>query len=80
MEKIFANFLVDVPRAALIWLGLVVLAVVATAALDAGRSRPERWRRVRWAARGRARLVAEAEELTRYADEVAVAAERAEAT
>ncbi|MBB4956894.1 hypothetical protein [Micromonospora polyrhachis] len=82
MQTVLYNFLLEVPRAALIWLALMLLAMLATAGLVA---RPSRDRagdrmRVRAAAGRHAQLVAETQEASRYAEEVAVAAERATAT
>jgi hypothetical protein len=74
--------LLDVPRAAAIWLALLAFAVVAVVGLLArpGRARPDDGARIREAARRRARLATEARDLVRYTQEVAVAAERATAT
>jgi hypothetical protein len=78
MEKVLHYFLLDVPRAAAIWTVLLVLAVAAMVGLVARRdgTRPAGRTRI---GRG-ARLTADAGELSRYAEEVAVAAGRAAAT
>ena len=81
LETAMYNFLLGVPRAALIWLALMFLAALAIAGLVA---RPS-WNlsvgrlRRRDAALRRQRLTVQAQEADRYAEEVAVAAERAEA-
>ncbi|OON32626.1 MULTISPECIES: hypothetical protein [Micromonospora] len=83
MQTALSSVLLDVPRAAAIWLALLVLAVVAVAGLVA---RPDLFRsviggRIREAAMPS--LLEEAAEeraQRRYADEVATAAERAAAT
>jgi hypothetical protein len=70
------SFLLDVPRAGVIWLVLVVFAALALAGLVAAGPRPPRRpRRPRRPGPDPAAL-----ELTRYASEVAVAAGRAEQT
>ncbi|MGW4461268.1 hypothetical protein [Micromonospora sp. NPDC004704] len=88
MDNLMYFFLLDIPRAAVIWSGLIVVALVAMAVLIARRPSPEFTDGggptgvvpMRAAVAGRARLTAEAEELARYADEVAVAAGRAAET
>jgi len=80
METVLYNFLIEVPRAALIWLALMLLAMLAIAGLVARPSRAREQARAGTAADRGTRLVAEAEEASRYAEEVAVAAERAAAT
>ncbi|WP_329107814.1 hypothetical protein OG792_05135 [Micromonospora sp. NBC_01699] len=91
MDNLMYFFLLDVPRAAVIWSALIVVALVAMAVLIARRPGPEltdgavpesgrKGGPIRAAVAGRARLTAEAEELARYADEVAVAAGRAAET
>ncbi|MGW0434796.1 hypothetical protein ACWDV4_19945 [Micromonospora sp. NPDC003197] len=80
-ESAMYHFLLDVPQATLIWLALMILAMLAIAGLV---TRPS-WNlsisglRRRDAALRRQRLTAQAQEANRYAEEVAVAAERAEA-
>jgi hypothetical protein len=69
------TFLLGVPRAAVIWVVLVVLAVLALGGLVAAGPRPPRRRPRRPVSPEPA-----AAELTRYASEVAVAAERAQQT
>lgn len=91
MENLMYFFLIDIPRAAVIWSALIVVALAAMAILIARRPRPEfadgdgmvragNGGSLRAAVAGRARLTAEAEELARYADEVGVAAARATET
>ena len=82
MEKVLYYFLLDVPQAATIWLALMGLALVAGVGLIARPSRdgPGHDVAVREAELRRARLVTRAQELSRYAEEVAVAADRAAAT
>jgi len=88
VNTVLHEFLLDVPRAATIWVVLVAPALLAFggAALTGprGRRRPGRSRRLgRWrpgGSRRAARLDLIAEELSRYASEVAVAADRAEET
>ena len=91
MENLMYFFLLDIPRAAMIWSALIVVALAAMAILIARRPRPELTEvggpmpaegvgPIRAAVAGRARLTAEAEELARYADEVGVAAGRAAET
>ncbi|TDC56874.1 hypothetical protein E1258_22660 [Micromonospora sp. KC207] len=83
MPTAFSSVLLDVPRAAAIWLALLGLAVVAVAGLVA---RPDLFRSViggRIRAAAMPSLLEEAAEeraRRRYADEVATAAERAAAT
>jgi hypothetical protein len=83
MDMAVRAFLLQVPQAAAIWLVLIGAAVVAVAAMSvparrAGTALPRRGAAA--AAAARARVAAEEAELRRYADEVAVAAGRAEAT
>jgi len=77
-------FLVNVPRAVLIWSILLAFAVLAVAGLNRvgppGPRRPGLRARVRAARIRRVRRAEAAAELVRYAEEVAVAASRAEAT
>lgn len=82
IETALHNLLLDVPRAAAIWLALLTLAVVALAALvtRTGRWRPEDVARIREAVRRRGRMAAQARDLERYAHEVAIAADGAVAT
>jgi hypothetical protein len=84
MENLMYYFLLDIPRAAMIWSALIVVALVALAILIARRPRPEVTEGGlpigAAAAAVRARLTAETQELTRYADEVAIAASRAAET
>ncbi|MGC5017000.1 hypothetical protein [Micromonospora sp. DT47] len=83
MQTVFSAVLPDVPAAALIWLALLAVAAVAVAGLVV---RPDLFRlalagRFREAALpGDLELAEEERERTRYAQEVAVAAERAAAT
>jgi hypothetical protein len=83
MQTVLSTLLLDAARAALIWLALLGVVSLAIAGLVL---RPHRIRhgvagRIRRAAFPiRGRLDAEARELTRYADEVSVAAERAATT
>lgn len=76
------TLLLDIPRAAATWLGLLMLAVIALAVLV---TRTARWRaedvaRIRETVRRRRRVADEARDLDRYATEVAIAADRAGAT
>jgi hypothetical protein len=82
MENLLHNFLIDVPQAAAIWMTLLMVTIVALAGLLIGnaRERADRGVRVREAVRRRAGLRAQAEELSRYSEEVAVAADRAAVT
>jgi hypothetical protein len=104
METAMSQFLLDVPRASAIWLGLMLLALVAMAGVllrpggplgtvaDAAPGGPDprpvggsgqrsvAAPRPRAADRRRVRLAVEERELCRYAEEVAVAAERAAVT
>lgn len=91
MDNLMYFFLLDIPRAAMIWSALIVIAFAAMAILIARRPRPELAETggmarsgavgpVRAAVAARARLNSETEELTRYAEEVGVAAERATET
>jgi hypothetical protein len=83
MQTVLSSVLLDVPQAAAIWLALLVVAAVAVAGLLV---RPVRFRlptggRIRRAAMpSSVELAEEQRERTRYAEEVAVAAERAAAT
>ena len=74
------TFLLDVPRAAVIWVVLVVLAVLALAGLVAAGPRPPRPPRRSRRSRRRAAPDTAVLELTRYASEVGVAADRAAET
>lgn len=81
-ETALHYFYLDVPRAAAIWLALIAFALVALGALL---SRTRRWRPedvlwIREVARRRGRLAAQARDLERYAQEVAIAADRAAGT
>jgi hypothetical protein len=81
MNTVLHNLLSDVPKAVAIWLTLMAIAVVALGAMVG----PDDWNRIRHGVRNRkprkrVRLPAEARELSRYSEEVAVAAERATAT
>ncbi|MGI5215806.1 hypothetical protein [Plantactinospora sp. CA-290183] len=82
MDRVLYNFLVEVPRAATIWVVLMGLAVGAAIVLlvRPARDRPGYDVAVREAERRDALLAARAEELNRYAEEVAVAAERSTVT
>ncbi|MEV1329800.1 hypothetical protein AB0J20_09515 [Micromonospora costi] len=83
MQTVLSAVLLDVPRAAVIWLGLlaVVGATVAVLLLRPGRLATDAAVRIRRAAMPtRLELAQEERERTRYAEEVAVAAERATAT
>lgn len=83
MQTVFSTVLPDVPQAAGIWLALLAVAAVAVAALIV---RPDRFRsvlgdRISEAAMPSSfELAEEARERARYAQEVAVAAERATTT
>ncbi|MCI4063930.1 hypothetical protein MRQ36_15560 [Micromonospora sp. R77] len=83
MQTVFSSVLLDVPQAAGIWLALLAVAVVAVAGLII---RPELFRSVfgdrisEAAMPSSIELAEEARERARYAQEVAVAAERAAAT
>ncbi|GAA4569148.1 hypothetical protein GCM10023176_25070 [Micromonospora coerulea] len=83
MQTMFSTVLPDVPQAAGIWLALLAVAAIAVAALIV---RPDRFRsvfgdRISEAARPSSfELAEEARERARYAQEVAVAAERAATT
>jgi hypothetical protein len=83
MQTVFSTVLPDVPQAAGIWLALLAVAAIAVAALIV---RPDRFRsvfgdRISEAAMPSGfELAEEARERARYAQEVAVAAERATAT
>lgn len=81
MDDPVHTLMLDMPDAAAIWLLLVACSVLALIAM-VGRTG---WDRTRTALRNRpprrrVRLAAEARELTRYAEEVAVAAQRAAVT
>ncbi|MFK3979955.1 hypothetical protein ACI2K4_06170 [Micromonospora sp. NPDC050397] len=91
MDNLMYFFLLDIPRAAMIWSTLIVIAFAAMAVLIARRPRPDladsggvTQARAGGPARAtvaaRARLNGEVAELTRYAEEVGVAAERATET
>jgi hypothetical protein len=82
METVLYNFLVGVPTAVAIWSGLIVLAAIGMACLIAlpRRNRPEERQEADEAARRDAVLATKAQDLGRYASEVAVAARRAAAT
>ncbi|MEU4565633.1 hypothetical protein [Micromonospora sp. NPDC023956] len=81
MQTVLSSVLLDVPRAAVIWLALlgVIVAVVATLL-----ARPDRFRtgrRIRQAVLpAELEVTRERQDLDRYAEEVAVAAERAALT
>ncbi|MFC4148762.1 hypothetical protein ACFO0M_21105 [Micromonospora mangrovi] len=83
MQTVFSSVLPDVPQAAGIWLALLAVAVVAVAGLII---RPDLFRSVfgdrisEAAMPSSLELAEEARERARYAQEVAVAAERAAAT
>jgi hypothetical protein len=79
MDKVIPFFLDGLPRAATIWLLLVLFAVVAILGLivSARREEPAAQQPVPGTVLKRARLAAKAQELSRYAQEVGVAAERA---
>ncbi|MDZ5444314.1 hypothetical protein U2F26_16455 [Micromonospora sp. 4G57] len=83
MQTVFSTVLPDVPQAAGIWLALLAVAAIAVAALIV---RPDRFRsvfgdRISEAAMPSSfELAEEARERARYAQELAVAAERATAT
>lgn len=81
MQTILFNVVLDLPRAAAIWLVLIVIAMLPAAGLIArpGQEPPGRRLRLPEPAR-RARPGAELPELSRYAHEVAVAADGAAAT
>ncbi len=76
LDTVFYHFLLDLPQAAAIWSGLLVVALVTIATLIA---RPDRSKKEHLDP-GQPRLTTEATELRRYAQEVAVAAERAAIT
>jgi len=82
MNAVMHNFMNDVPQAAVIWLALLTFAVLAVAGMFAGtaRDRADRTARIREAVRRKVRLASEVAALNRYAEEVAVAADRAAAT
>ncbi|MCO1595424.1 hypothetical protein M8C17_09630 [Micromonospora sp. RHAY321] len=83
MQTVLSAFLPDVPRAAAIWLGLLGVVVVAVAALllRPGRFRIDPGSRIRRAAMpSQLEQAHEEREQSRYAQEVAVAAERATTT
>ncbi|MEV1290501.1 hypothetical protein [Micromonospora sp. NPDC049679] len=83
MQTVLSTILLDVPRAALIWLALLGVASLAVGGLVARPRRTPRdiAGRIRRAALPvHTRLDTQARELTRYADEVTVAAERAATT
>jgi hypothetical protein len=83
MDNLMYYFLLDIPRAVAIWSALIVVALVAMAILIArrpGREPAEEDLPIRAAVALRARLTAEAAELTRYADELSTAASRAAQT
>ncbi len=83
MQTVLSSVLPDVPRAAAIWLGLlaVVVATVAALLLRPGRSGSDAGLRIRRAAMpSDLERAVEERELSRYADEVTVAAERAATT
>ncbi|MFC3503977.1 hypothetical protein ACFOOK_23820 [Micromonospora krabiensis] len=83
MQTVLSAVLPDVPRAAVIWLSLLAVVVVTIAALllRPGRLGSDAGARIRRAAMPSQLEFAEEErERTRYAQEVAVAAERATAT
>lgn len=83
MQTVFSTVLPDVPQAAVIWLALLAVAATAVAGLIV---RPDRFRslfgdRISEAAMPSSlELAEEARERARYAQEVAVAAERAATT
>ncbi|WBB65289.1 hypothetical protein [Micromonospora sp. WMMD812] len=84
MQNVLSAVLPDVPRAAVIWLSLlavVALTVAALLLLRPGRLRTDAGARIRQAAMpSQLELAQEERERERYAQEVAVAAERAGAT
>ncbi|MEV4620244.1 hypothetical protein AB0J74_16250 [Asanoa sp. NPDC049573] len=84
MHTAMQLFLVGVPRAAVIWSILLGLSILAIAGLrlvgPRAPKRPGVRARLRAARARRQERVVAAAELVRYADEVGVAAERAEAT
>ncbi|HEU4423906.1 MAG TPA: hypothetical protein VFR67_15350 [Pilimelia sp.] len=83
MNAVMHNFMNDVPQAAGIWLALLLFALLAVAGMFAGTARQraaDRTARIREAVRRRVRLASEVAALNRYAEEVAVAADRAAAT
>ncbi|SCL37244.1 hypothetical protein GA0074692_4602 [Micromonospora pallida] len=81
MQTVLSSVLLDVPRAAVIWLALLGVIVAAVATLIV---RPDLFRvgrRIRQAALpAESEVTPERQELHRYAEEVAVAAERAGVT
>lgn len=87
IEAVMYNVMLEVPRAMAIWTGLLVLALVTLAAVLArphsqpgvAGGEPDQPSRLGESDR-RQRLAAKAQELIRYADEVAVAADRATST
>lgn len=82
LETAVHTLLVDVPRAAVIWLLLLAGSLIVLAGLFArpGPARPQAVEQIREAARRRGRKAMEAHDLARYAEEVAVAAKRAAAS
>lgn len=83
MQTVLSSVLPDVPRAAAIWLGLLAVVAVSVAALlfRPARSGFDAGLRIRRAAMpSDLERVVEERELDRYAEEVAVAAERAATT
>lgn len=81
MNTVLHTLMLDVPKAVAIWLTLIAIAMVALGAMLG----PDGWSRIRHGVpnrkpRKRVRLAAQARDLSRYAEEVAVAAERAAAT
>ncbi|GIF77871.1 hypothetical protein [Asanoa siamensis] len=84
MHSVLELFYVGVPRAAAIWSILLVLSVLAISGLrmvgPRGPRRPRLRTRLRAARIRRERRATAAAELVRYAEEVAVAATRAEAS
>lgn len=74
IDAALSNFLLDVPRAALIWLALLVVGAVALAGLTV---RPWRWLPTPAPTDPPAGDTPGHVDLTRYAEEVAVAADRA---
>ncbi|WP_433389410.1 hypothetical protein [Micromonospora sp. KLBMP9576] len=83
MQTLLSSVLLDVPRAAAIWLGLlgVIVVTVAGLLLRPGRLRVDADSRIRRAAMpSELERTEEARERSRYAEEVSIAAERAAAT
>jgi hypothetical protein len=82
METVLFTFLLDLPRAAAIWLVLIVIAMLPIAGLIArpGRETPAQRLRLLEPAPRRTRPGTQFDELSRYAHEVAVAADRAACT